>query len=230
MNWLSTMNTQVELRRLGEARLLDVPVDVDAGVARDLGIEPEVVVPRPAGAGEDHAELDLTVGHGCSLPSWGFGFGAIGRGGAGQVGVVGELGAQRGAARAVDAAMVERRRRADQQPGVRVLGSRMTSRVGPCSTISPAVQHHDAVGDAGDRSEVVGDEQLGDAVDDADRAAAARGSGCGWPRRARSPARRGRSGADRGRGRGRWRRAAAARPTARRAAGPAARSRGRRAR
>ena len=38
---------EVECRRLGCSRLLDVPVDVDARVAGDLGVEPAVVLPGP---------------------------------------------------------------------------------------------------------------------------------------------------------------------------------------
>ena len=60
MNWLSTMKTRSISAASAGLRLLDVPVDVDAGVAGDLGVEPAVVVPGPAGAGEDDAERDVS--------------------------------------------------------------------------------------------------------------------------------------------------------------------------
>ena len=55
---------QVELGRLGQPGLLDVPVDVDAGVAGDLRVEPEVVLAGAARAHGDGAELELPLPRG----------------------------------------------------------------------------------------------------------------------------------------------------------------------
>ena len=54
---------EVELGRLGLPGALDVPVDVDAGVAGDLRAEPGGVLARAADADEDGTELELTSGH-----------------------------------------------------------------------------------------------------------------------------------------------------------------------
>ncbi|MNS51517.1 hypothetical protein D3C72_841970 [compost metagenome] len=56
---------QVEQRRLGLAGDVDVPVDVDAGVGRQLRVEPQVVPARAAAAHGQGTELDL-AGHGKS--------------------------------------------------------------------------------------------------------------------------------------------------------------------
>ena len=57
----------VELGRLGLLGAGDVPADVDAGVAGDLGVEPGVVLAGSADADEDGAELEGAARHGCCL-------------------------------------------------------------------------------------------------------------------------------------------------------------------
>jgi hypothetical protein len=55
---------QVEFGRLGLAHDIDIPVDVDAGIARDFRIEPAIVLPRPANAGGDKAKVKFAmIGH-----------------------------------------------------------------------------------------------------------------------------------------------------------------------
>ena len=64
---------QVELGRLGQPGLLDVPVDVDAGVAGDLRVEPEVVLAGAARAHGDGAELELPLPRGHAGTAFGRG-------------------------------------------------------------------------------------------------------------------------------------------------------------
>ncbi len=59
----------VELRGLRLPRPGDVPADVHAGVARDLGAQPGVVLPRAADSEEDGAQLERTSRH-AVRPSW----------------------------------------------------------------------------------------------------------------------------------------------------------------
>ena len=53
---------QIELRRFGQARLLDIPIDADAGIAGQRGIAPGVLI--GADALQDGAEMQLAgLGH-----------------------------------------------------------------------------------------------------------------------------------------------------------------------
>jgi hypothetical protein len=52
---------KVEFRLLGQLRLLDIPVDVDAGVAGNIGVAPAMLV--VADPGEDGAKVKLPLAH-----------------------------------------------------------------------------------------------------------------------------------------------------------------------
>ena len=54
---------QVEQRRLGLARYLDVPIDVDAGIGRQLRIKPQVMAARPTAAHGQGAQFELSFSH-----------------------------------------------------------------------------------------------------------------------------------------------------------------------
>ena len=62
MNWLSTMKTRSNLARFCFLSARYIPLDVHAGVARDLRAEPRVVLPGSAHTDEDGAELELATG------------------------------------------------------------------------------------------------------------------------------------------------------------------------
>ena len=68
MNWLSTMKIRSNLAASASRACSMYQFDVDAGVARDLGVEPEVVLAGAARAHGDGAELELPLprGHACA--------------------------------------------------------------------------------------------------------------------------------------------------------------------